>query len=67
MFSSTHNESVIKSVERLFSTRSILNSPNLCILKVLRLCLECNNSIFNKFCLQIDGKALVLQHMTKKQ
>ena len=47
MFPSIHNESGIKSVERLLNTRSILNPPTLCILEVLRLCLECNNSIFN--------------------
>ena len=58
MFPSIHNESGIKSVERLLNTRSILNPPTSCILEVLRLCLEYNNSIFNdKFYLQTDGTA----------
>ena len=47
MFPSIHNESGIKSVERLLNTRCTLNPPTLCILEALRLCLECNNSIFN--------------------
>ena len=34
MFPSVHNESGIKSVESLLSTRSILNLPNLCFLKL---------------------------------
>ena len=59
MFPSIHNESAIKSVERLLITRSILNPPTLCIFEALRLRLECNNSIFNnKFYLQTDGTAL---------
>ena len=58
MFPSIHNESGIKSVERLLNTRSILNPPTLCILEALRLCLECNNSVFNnKFYLQTEGTA----------
>ena len=58
MFPSIHNESGIKSVERLLNTRSILNPPTLCILEAWRLCLECNNSVFNnKFYLQTDGTA----------
>ena len=58
MFPSIHNESRIKSVERLLNTRSILNPPTLCILEALRLCLEYNNSVFNnKFYFQTDGTA----------
>ena len=58
MFPSIHNESGIKSVEHLLNTRSNLIPPTLCILEALRLCLECNNSIFNnKFYLQKDGTA----------
>ena len=57
MFPSIHNESGIKSVKRLLNTRSILNPLTLCILEALRLCLECNNSVFNKFYLQTDGTA----------
>ena len=64
MFPSIHNESGIKSVERLLNTRSILNPPTLCILEAWRLCLECNNSVFNnKFYLQTDGTAQGL-HMS---
>ena len=48
VFPSIHNESGIKSVERLLNTRSIPNPPTLCILEALHLCLECNNSVFNK-------------------
>ena len=58
MFSSIHNESGMKSVERLLKTRSLLNPLTLCILGALLLCLECNNSIFNnKFYLQTDRTA----------
>ena len=58
MFSSIHNESGMKSVERLLNTRSLLNPLTLCILGALLLCLECNNSIFNnKFYLQTDRTA----------
>ena len=64
MFPSIHNESGIKSVERLLNTRSTLNPPTLCILEALRLCLECNNSIFkNKFYLQTDGTAQSLPYV----
>ena len=56
MFPRIQNESEIKRVERLLNTRSILNPPTLCILQFLRLCLECNNFVFdNKFYLQTDG------------
>ena len=47
MFPSIHNESGIKSVERLLNTRSILNPPTLYIPEASGLCLECNNYIFN--------------------
>ena len=58
MFPSIHNESGMKSVERLLNTRSLLNPPTLCIFEALLLCLECNNSIFNnKFYIQTDGTA----------
>ena len=58
MFPSIHKESGIKSVERLLNTRSILNPPTLYIPEALRLCLECNNSVFNnKFYLQTDAMA----------
>ena len=58
MFPTVYSESLINSDECLLSTRPILNSPTLCILEVLRLCLWCNNSILNnKFYLQTDGKA----------
>ena len=64
MFPGIHNKSGIKSVERLLNTISILNPPTLCILEALRLCLECNNSVFNnKFYLQTDGTAQGL-HMS---
>ena len=46
MFPSIHKESRIKSAECLLNARSILNPLTLCILETLRLCLECNNSIF---------------------
>ena len=66
MFPGIHNKSGIKSVERLLNTISILNLPTLCILEALRLCLECNNSIFNnKFYLQRGGRAQG-PHMMRK-
>ena len=77
MFPSIHNGSKIKSVESLLNTRSALNPSTLCILEALRLCLECNSSIFNnKFYLQTDGTAqsplvlivrLLFQCMMRKQ
>ena len=58
MFPSIQDKPGIKSVELLLNTRSILSPPTLCIPEVLRLCLECNNYIFNnKFHLQTDGTA----------
>ena len=58
MFPSIHNECMIKSTERLINTKSFLNRMTLCILDALRLCLECNNYIFNnKFYLQTYGTA----------
>ena len=55
MIPSIHNESGVKSFERLLNTRSNLNPPTLYILEALRLCLECSNSTFNnKFYLQTD-------------
>lgn len=47
MFPNIHNESGIKSIERLLNTRPIINPPTLYILEALGLCLECNNYIFN--------------------
>ena len=47
---------MLKSVDRLLNTRSILNPSTLCILEAFCLCLECNKSIFNnRFYLQTDG------------
>ena len=39
MFPTVYSESLINSDECLLSTRPILNSPTLCILEALRLCL----------------------------
>ena len=57
MFPSIDNESVIKAVKVLNDGES-KNPPTKCTLEALRLCLECNNSVFNdKHFIQTDGMA----------
>ena len=58
MFPSIDNESGIKVVKEILNVRKNKNLPTECILEALRLCLECNNSVFNdKNFLLIDGTA----------
>ena len=58
MFPSIDNESGIKAVKEMLNVRENKNPPTECILEALRLCLECNNSVFNdKNFLQTDGTA----------
>ena len=58
MFLSIDNESSIKAVERVLNDRESKNPPTECVLEALRLCLECNNSVFNdKNFIQTDGTA----------
>ena len=55
---SIDNESSIKAVERVLNDRESKNPPTECVLEALRLCLECNNSVFNdKTFIQTDGTA----------
>ena len=56
MFPSIDNESGIKAVKEMLNVRENKNPPTECILEALRLCLGCNNSVFNdKNFLQTDG------------
>ena len=58
MFPSIDNESGIKAVKKVLNGRESKNPPTECILEALRLCLECNNSVFNdKNFIQTDGTA----------
>ena len=58
MFPSIDNKSGIKAVKEMLNVRENKNPPTECILEALRLCLECNNSVFNdKNFLQTDGTA----------
>ena len=58
MFPSIDNESGIKAIKEMLNVRENKNPPTECILEALRLCLECNNSVFNdKNFLQTDGTA----------
>ena len=58
MFPSIDNESGIKAVKKVLNDRESKNPPTECILETLRLCLECNNSVFNgKNFIQTDGTA----------
>ena len=47
MFPSTENESGIKAVKEMLNVREKKNPATECILEALRLCLECNNLVFN--------------------
>ena len=58
MFPSIDNESGITAVKKVLNGRESKNPPTECILEALRLCLECNNSVFNdKNFIQTDGTA----------
>ena len=59
MFPSINNVSGLKAVSEILENRET-NFPHAeCILGTLKLCLECNNSVFNeKFYLQEDGTAM---------
>ena len=59
MFPSINNVSGLKAVSEILENRET-NFPHAeCILETLKLCLECNNSVFNeKFYLQEDGTAM---------
>ena len=48
----------VKTVKKLFSERESNNPPTEYIFEALRLCLKCNNSVFNdKNFIQTDGTA----------
>ena len=58
MFPSIDNESGIKAVKKVLDDSESKNSHTECILEALRLCLECDNSVFNdKHFIQTDGTA----------
>ena len=58
MFSSIHNIPGLKALKSILDTRQDQFPPMACIIEALKLCLECNNSIFNnKHFLQSDGTA----------
>ena len=58
MFTSIDNISGLKAVKSILNARQDQFPPTACIIESLKLCLECNNSIFNnKHLLQSDGTA----------
>ena len=58
IFSSIDNISGLKAVKSILDARQDQFPPTACIIEALKLCLECNNSIFNeKLFLQSDGTA----------
>ena len=58
MCPSIDNKSGIKAVKKVLNNRESKNPPTECILETLRICLECNNSVFNnKNFIQTDGTA----------
>ena len=58
MFPSIDNVSGMKAVENVLESRINKTPPTDCILEALKLCLECNNSVFDdRFFLQTDGTA----------
>ena len=59
MFPSIDNVSGLQAVSEILENRENDFPPSECILEALKLCLECNNSIFDKiFYLQDDGTAM---------
>ena len=58
MFPSINNISGLKAVKSILDARQDQFLPTACIIEALKLCLQCNNSIFdNKHFLQSDGTA----------
>ena len=58
MFPSIDNISGLKAVKGILDARQDQFPPTTCIIEALKLCLECNNSVFNnKHFLQSDGTA----------
>ena len=56
MFPSIDNESTIKAAKKVLNDRESTNLPTERVLEALRLCLECNNSVFNDTnFIQTDG------------
>ena len=47
MCPSIDNKSGIEAVKNVLNNRESKNPPTECILETLRICLECNNSVFN--------------------
>ena len=47
MFPCIDNESGKKTVEKVLNKKQLKHPPSVCILEVLRICLECNNSVLN--------------------
>ena len=53
---SIDNESTIKAAKKVLNDRESTNLPTERVLEALRLCLECNNSVFNDTnFIQTDG------------
>ena len=58
MFPSINNISGLKAVKSILDARQDQFLPTACIIEAIKLCLQCNNSIFdNKHFLQSDGTA----------
>ena len=58
-FSSIDNDLGLEAVSEILNNRESDFLPAECILDALKLCLECNKSVFNNdFYLQVDGTAM---------
>ena len=60
MFPSIDNQSGLQAVKNALEARQQQFPPTDCILEALKLCLESNNSVFNKHFLQTDGASHLL-------
>ena len=59
MFPSIDNVLGLEAVSVILHNTELDFPPSECILDALKLCLECNNSVFNShFYLQVDGTAM---------
>ena len=59
MFPSIDNVLGLEAVSEILQNKESDFPPTECILDALKLCLECNNSVFNNhFYLQVDGTAM---------
>ena len=64
MFPSIDNVLGLETVSEIRHNKESDLAPAECILDALKLCLECNNSVFNShFYLQVDGTEMLPPHV----